>query len=82
MDCKKALTETNGDFGSSHYPKKKALKSQLTVLTEKQGKGVDSTNQQDGKFGCAVNLSSETDFVAKMKISLTLQNLSQMLLNQ
>ena len=67
MDCKKALTETNGDFEAAiDYLRKKGAKIAANRSDREANEGVVvALTSTDGKFGCAVNLSSETDFVAK-----------------
>jgi elongation factor Ts len=67
MDCKKALTETNGDFEAAiDYLRKKGAKIAANRSDREANEGVViALTSEDGKFGCAVNLSSETDFVAK-----------------
>ncbi len=67
MDCKKALIETNGDFeGAIDYLRKKGAKIAANRSDREANEGVViALTSEDGKFGCAVNLSSETDFVAK-----------------
>ena len=53
MDCKKALTESNGDFEAAvDYLRKKGAK-------------VSAARAPDRKLGVIVQLSCETDFVAK-----------------
>ncbi|HQV77899.1 MAG TPA: translation elongation factor Ts [Chitinophagales bacterium] len=67
MDCKKALIETNGDFEAAiDYLRKKGAKIAANRSDREANEGVVvALTSEDGKFGCAVNLSSETDFVAK-----------------
>ena len=67
MDCKKALVETNGDFEAAiDYLRKKGAKIAANRADREANEGVViALTSEDGKFGCAVNLSSETDFVAK-----------------
>jgi elongation factor Ts len=67
MDCKKALTETNGDFEAAiDYLRKKGAKIAANRSDREANEGVViALTSEDGTFGCAVNLSSETDFVAK-----------------
>ncbi|HMV15735.1 MAG TPA: translation elongation factor Ts [Chitinophagales bacterium] len=67
MDCKKALVETNGDFEAAiDYLRKKGAKIAANRSDREANEGVViALTSEDGKFGCAVNLSSETDFVAK-----------------
>lgn len=67
MDCKKALIETNGDFEAAiDYLRKKGAKIAANRSDREANEGVVvALTSPDGTFGCAVNLSSETDFVAK-----------------
>jgi elongation factor Ts len=67
MDCKKALVETNGDFEAAiDYLRKKGAKIAANRAEREANEGVViALTSEDGKFGCAVNLCSETDFVAK-----------------
>ena len=65
MECKKALTETNGDMeGAVDWLRKKGL----SVAAKKAGRvaaqGVVAV-KSDGKKGAMIELNSETDFVAK-----------------
>ena len=67
MDCKKALTEAGGDFDKAiDYLRKKGQKvSALRAEREaKEGVVVAIANAEMNR-GVIVNLSSETDFVAK-----------------
>ena len=67
MDCKKALTETDGDFDkASEYLREKGL----AAATKKAGRiaadgMVFSTVDKENKIGVVVEVNSETDFVAK-----------------
>ena len=67
MDCKKALVETNGDFEAAiDYLRKKGAKIAANRADREANEGVViALTSEDGTFGCAVNLSSETDFVSK-----------------
>ncbi|MCB9034735.1 MAG: elongation factor Ts [Chitinophagales bacterium] len=67
MDCKKALVETNGNFEEAiDYLRKKGAKIAANRAEREANEGVVvAITTEDGKFGVAVNLSSETDFVAK-----------------
>lgn len=69
-DCRKALEETNNDY-------KKALevlrKSGLEKAAKKEGRAtpqglVDSYIHQNGRVGALVEVSCETDFVARTDI--------------
>lgn len=66
MDCKKALTETNGDMDKAiEYLRKngqaKAEKKAGRIAAE----GLVKTIIKDDKVGAIVEVNSETDFVAK-----------------
>ena len=67
MDCKKALTETDGDFDKAiEYLREKGL----AAATKKAGRiaadgMVFSTVDRENKVGVVVEVNSETDFVAK-----------------
>ena len=67
MDCKKALTETNGDFDKAiEYLREKGL----AAATKKAGRiaadgMVYATVDKEKKVGVVVEVNSETDFVAK-----------------
>lgn len=67
MDCKKALVETNGDFEAAiDYLRKKGAKIAANRAEREANEGVViALTSEDGTFGVAVNLCSETDFVAK-----------------
>ena len=66
MDCKKALTETNGDIDAAiEYLRKngqaKAEKKAGRIAAE----GIVRTVVKDDKVAAIVEVNSETDFVAK-----------------
>lgn len=67
MDCKKALTETNGDFDKAI----EVLREKgLAAATKKAGRiaaegMVYATVDKENKIGVVVEVNSETDFVAK-----------------
>ena len=67
MDCKKALVETNGDFEAAiDYLRKKGAKIAANRADREANEGVViALTSEDGTFGCAVNISCETDFVSK-----------------
>lgn len=67
MDCKKALQETNGDFEAAiDYLRKKGAKISEKRADRDANEGVVvALTSEDGKYGVVVNLSCETDFVAK-----------------
>jgi elongation factor Ts len=66
MDCKAALTETNGDFEEAVVFLRKKLGGKLTT---RQGRatleGVVAVYVLDNQDGAIVELNSETDFVAR-----------------
>lgn len=67
MDCKKALTETGGDFDKAiEYLRKKGQKVAANRADKEAKEGmVWAAVSEDKTFGCIVSLSCETDFVAK-----------------
>lgn len=67
MDCRKALIESNGDFESAiDYLRKKGQKvaANRSDRDAKEGVVIAKANA-DNTYGIVINLSSETDFVAK-----------------
>jgi elongation factor Ts len=67
MDCKKALTETNGDFEAAiDYLRKKGAKVAASRSDRDSLEGaVIAKTTADGKRGIVIELNCETDFVAK-----------------
>ncbi|MFI5222503.1 MAG: translation elongation factor Ts [Bacteroidia bacterium] len=67
MDCKQALTETNGDFDAAiDYLRKKGQKVSAARADREAKEGaVIAKISVDKKTGVIVQLSCETDFVAK-----------------
>ena len=70
MDCKKVLTETDGDMEKAMDLLRergiaKAAKKSGRVAAEGL---VDAYISEDGKVGAVVEVNSETDFVAKNEI--------------
>ena len=67
MDCKKALTETNGDFEAAiDFLRKKGAKVAASRQDRDSNEGVVIARTSfDGKFGVIIELNCETDFVAK-----------------
>ena len=67
MDCKKALTQANGDFAQAE----KILKEMgLTAVAKRQDRATENGRvfvKTDGKKAVLLSLSCETDFVAKNK---------------
>jgi elongation factor Ts len=77
MDCKKALTETNGDFESAiDFLRKKGAKVAASRQDRESNEGVViARSSADGKFGVIVELNCETDFVAKNAEFIAFANL-------
>jgi elongation factor Ts len=67
MDCKKALTEANGDFEAAiDYLRKKGAKVAASRQDRESNEGVViAKTTTDGKRGVIVEFNCETDFVAK-----------------
>jgi elongation factor Ts len=67
MDCKKALTETNGDFEAAiDFLRKKGAKVAASRQDRESNEGVViARSSADGKTGVIIELNCETDFVAK-----------------
>ena len=64
MDCKKALTETNGDMeAAADYLREKGLASQAKKASRIAAEGTVCAYTANG-VGVVVELNSETDFVA------------------
>ena len=67
MDCKKALTETNGDLdGAVDLLRKKGVATAAKKAGRAANEGVIANYiRPDGKLGLLVEVNCETDFVAK-----------------
>lgn len=67
MDCKKALTEVNGDMDKAiSYLREKGLAAAAKKSSRIAAEGiVDSYIHMGGKIGVLVEVNCETDFVAK-----------------
>jgi elongation factor Ts len=67
MDCRKALTESNGDFEAAiDYLRKKGQKVAALRGDRDAKEGVViARTTPDNKFGIIINVSCETDFVSK-----------------
>ncbi len=67
MDCKKALSETNGDFDAAvDFLRKKGQKISLNRADRSAKEGaVIALTSDDRKVGVIIELNCETDFVAK-----------------
>src|SRR6187455_1086772 len=67
MDCRKALTESNGDFEAAiDYLRKKGQKVAALRGDREAKEGVIiAKTTSDNKVGLIINVSCETDFVSK-----------------
>ncbi len=67
MDCKKALTESNGNFEkAADYLREKGIAAAAKKADRIAAEGiVDSYIHMKGKIGVLVEVNCETDFVAK-----------------
>jgi len=67
MDCKNALTHTNGDLEKAvDYLRKKGIKSASSKFGRKASNGlIASYIHLNGKVGVLLEINCETDFVAK-----------------
>ena len=67
MDCKKALTESNGDFDAAvDFLRKKGAKVSAARADREAKEGaVIAKTTSDHKSGVIIHLTCETDFVAK-----------------
>jgi elongation factor Ts len=67
MDCKKALTETNGDMAKAvDFLREKGLAAAAKKAGRIAAEGiVDSYIHGDGRIGVLVEINTETDFAAK-----------------
>ncbi len=76
MDCKKALTEANGDFEAAvDYLRKKGAKVAASRQDRNSNEGVVIAKATaDSKRGVVVELNCETDFVAKNADFVALAN--------
>jgi elongation factor Ts len=77
MDCKKALTETNGDFDAAvDFLRKKGQKISLNRADRSAKEGaVIALTSEDKKVGVIIELNCETDFVAKNEDFVTFANM-------
>lgn len=73
MDCKKALTETDGDFDAAvEFLRKKGLATAEKKAGRIAAEGIVSTViSEDGKTATIIEVNSETDFVAKNEVFQT-----------
>lgn len=76
MDCKKALTETNGDFEAAiDFLRKKGAKIAANRADRESSEGVAiARTNGDNTIGMAFTLNCETDFVAKNADFIALAN--------
>jgi len=67
MDCKQALTHTNGDLEKAiDYLRKKGIQAATSKLGRKTSNGlITSYIHLNGKVGVLLEINCETDFVAK-----------------
>ena len=66
MDCKKALTETNGDMdGAVEYLRKNGIMKAEKKASRIAAEGLTRVAVLDDKTAAVVEVNSETDFVAK-----------------
>jgi elongation factor Ts len=66
MDCKKALTETNGDLAQAQeYLRKKGLASADKKASRATAEGRIGSYVHDGRIGVLVEVNCETDFVSR-----------------
>lgn len=66
MDCKKALTETNGDMDKAiEYLREKGLSKAAKKSGRLASEGLVEAYIHGGRIGVLVEVNSETDFVAK-----------------
>ena len=74
MDCKKALTETNGDFEAAvDFLRKKGAKISANRADRQASEGaVIAVTSDDSKKGVIIELNCETDFVGKNEGFVTL----------
>ena len=76
MDCKKALTETDGDFdGAVEFLRKKGLATAEKKAGRIAAEGIVATVlSDDNKTATIIEVNSETDFVAKNEVFQTYVN--------
>ena len=70
MDCKKALTNTDGDLDAAmEYLRENGLAKAAKKAGRIAAEGIVATNVSgDGKVASIVEVNSETDFVAKNEV--------------
>ena len=66
MDCKKALTEAEGDFDKAiEWLREKGLAAQTKKAGKVAAEGVSYAIVADNGVGVVIEVNSQTDFVAK-----------------
>ena len=69
MDCKKALTEANGDFDKAiEWLREKGLAAQTKKAGKIAAEGVSYAITADNGVGVVIEVNSQTDFVAKNEV--------------
>ena len=69
MDCKKALTETNGDFDKAiEWLREKGLAAQAKKAGKVAAEGVSYAITNENGVGVIIEVNSQTDFVAKNEV--------------
>ena len=76
MDCKKALSESNGDIdGAVDWLRKKGLAAVAKKASRTASSGlVGVAVTADGKAGAVVEINSETDFSARNDLFVSMMN--------
>jgi len=66
MDCKKALTESEGDFAKAEeWLRKKGITGAAKKAGRTAAEGLIGSYVHNGKIGALVEVNCETDFVAR-----------------
>ena len=69
MDCKKALTESEGDFDKAiEWLREKGLAAQTKKAGKIAAEGVSYAIVADNGVGVVIEVNSQTDFVAKNEV--------------
>ena len=69
MDCKKALTEAEGDFDKAiEWLREKGLAAQTKKAGKVAAEGVSYAIVADNGVGVVIEVNSQTDFVAKNEV--------------
>ena len=76
MDCKKALTETNGDLEAAvDYLRKKGIAKAAGKADREASEGIIAARlSDDGKSGILIEVNCETDFVSRNENFVTFVN--------